>query len=69
MPAIRRNLICPESITIHVKNILATLTVGDVWSASIASCVHLVNDGDRDEEEDLDLRPRTVLLSRTLTGV
>lgn len=69
MPAIRRNLICPESITIHVKNILATLTVGDVWSASIASCVHLVNDGDRDEEEDLDLRPRTVLFSRTLTGV
>lgn len=37
MPAIRRNLIYPESITIHVKNILATLTVRDVWSACIAS--------------------------------
>lgn len=39
MPAIRRNLICPESITIHVKNILATLTVGDVWSAAIGACI------------------------------
>lgn len=39
MPVIRRNLICPESITIHVKNILATLTVRDVWSAAIAACI------------------------------